>query len=139
MRIYRAAAEQEPYLGCGSCWTETLDAARAYTDDPGFGGPAIYAVEVDDRYEVLDLVCSDPYEALASALYADADERRASLEDWETSGFGWAVYHVWEERPQVADLLRQRGGWVRYEDDYPEGSVTWRYMGVRPLAARRCG
>lgn len=52
MRVYRAAESNDAYQG--SSFALDFEAAKAYTSNPGFGGPDIFAVEVEGG--VLDLV-----------------------------------------------------------------------------------
>lgn len=126
MKLYRAADAEQPYTGIGSCWAEDPEAAEAYTANPGFGGPQVWVADVEvDTDRVLDLVgVHDERRALARALYDDCDEAEDAYEDWRGSGYDYA-YHVWQERRGVREMLSDRYDWIRYEDDYPDGAVTW--------------
>jgi SPP1 gp7 family putative phage head morphogenesis protein len=137
--LFRAAASKEPHVGQWSSWAERLDVAEAYTKNQGFGGPAIYRSRLVPKH-VLDIAASqprteEPFQELASALYDDPKEA-------EQKGIDWAdryeyIYQVWENDSDVAALLADQYNWVRYNDDYPDGAVTWVRTSVKPLSKIR--
>lgn len=119
-RIYRATANaHEKGIPRGSCWSEDIETAEAYTDDPGFGGEHLRSVEAD-LSSVLDIAgARRPFEELAEALGYPEPERQA--EDWQLRSW----IYPWEESSDVRRRLEQSGyDWLRYIDDYPEGAIT---------------
>lgn len=135
MRLYRATQDDSPYFGRWSCWAETPDAAEAYTDNPGFGGPALYVADVEPE-RVLDLTdARRPLRTLAAALAGeDMDAEEVYVRYCEGHAY---VYQAWEESSRLSARLVSRYDWVRYVDDYPAGAVTWVSLAETPLSARR--
>lgn len=124
--LYRATTDLTARTG--ACFAESKDDARAYTSNPGFGGPNLAAYDVDDD-GVLD--CTDGVGALARA-YAEATGQDAYdvREDWRNSGYGALVFAVLENVPGICDALAAAGyRWIRYEDDYPAGCITRMFIG----------
>lgn len=140
--LYRASRREQPYLGQWACWTPDLDAAVAYTDNPGFGGPQVYEATIRPEY-VLDLrsarnggysATSDPLATLAAALYEDAEERAEALAEWRDRS--WHVYDVWQDgSAELRERLASLYSWVRYYDDYPQHAETWVGLEPAPIAA----
>ncbi|MCK5652184.1 MAG: hypothetical protein KAJ42_12430 [Gemmatimonadetes bacterium] len=126
--LYRAA--ERAVAGQGASFTPDLSVAIAYTDNPGFGGPDVYAYAVEAR-EVLDLH-NDSYalQHLAEALRpGDIEAVWDLVDEWTGSGLD-SVYKILEERPEVAeDLADKQYDWISYDDDFPNrepvAAETW--------------
>jgi len=66
-----------------------------------------------------------------------AEQEPADVADrWHSAGW----LYPWEESADVARRLAESPyQWIVYQDDYPDGCVTWRYIGrepLRPIASR---
>lgn len=122
MQLYRATIETETDIPQGTCWTDDRDVAEAYQDNPGFGGPHIR--EIEDDGSVLDITGSSQlaqFRALAAALGLGEDD----AQDWKDSGY----LYPWEESGKIMRALESSGyDWLRYEDDYPDGAITYRRL-----------
>lgn len=141
--LYRAASGSRPKLGPGTSWSPDIDVALAYTDNPGFGGDALFAAEFEPRH-VLDLTGGLPYDprryggqyrALREAL-AESDAW-PELEGRLDAGVGDYVHNAWENDRAVFRALAGLYSWVVFYDDFPEGAVTWTKLDDAPMAVRR--
>ncbi len=113
MKLYRAA--NDDYVNAdATSFAESLAAAEAYRDNPGFGGSRLWVAEVEP-VDVLDLTDeSDPVQSLADAIGAEHPGAIGADE--------WA--------PRVADRLADAGcQWVRVRESYPADAITWIYVG----------
>ncbi|GIV50914.1 MAG: hypothetical protein KatS3mg038_1435 [Candidatus Kapaibacterium sp.] len=152
MLLWRAAHNSRIFRG--ACFAARREDAEAYQDNPGFGGPRLYCVEVDPR-DVLDCTGRDALRRLAAAYVRaadadDLDELRSLC--WERAEYlgrepteadmvaeladRWAgemVFQILENKTGVLDALARHYDWIVYEDDYPEGCVTWLYTGRSPI------
>lgn len=136
--MFRATDRTESFAS-GACFSPEREVAEAYTDDPGFGGSKIVAIEVDvDRDAVLGLLdgrslvagrqARDAWERLAEALGVEEDDVRELRADAEN------LIHNAVNSPRNRRKLFTAGfEWVVYEDTFPAGAVTWTYLG--PLMA----
>lgn len=116
MILYRAADNTNcDYLGTTS-FAARIEDARAYTDNPGFGGQTIYSVAVEPLpAEVLDLIDGDAPRWLQRVI----DNHGAAALSWCLTA-----------SEQVRAALVEHGiRWVRFTDDYPEGCETWALVG----------
>lgn len=134
--LYRAAAETDPYFGRESCWSPERETAEAYWDNGPFGGPVVYSATVEiDEARVLDLTgipSAKIARRLATVLGLRGDERDAAEGRWGQQPKAWAP---WETVASLCDALAERYDWIVYEDDYPEGAVTWCYLGSDDIEA----
>lgn len=124
--LYRAADDGATWQGAH--FSEDEDDARAYLDDPGFGGERLFEYEVSiDESTVVEATGRHAREVLAEAArYDDPDEQARAWNDDSLS----FVFQVLENRAAVERRLRDAGFlWVVYEDDYPEGAITWKWIG----------
>lgn len=114
--LYRAA-DDDIIVGSASFATD-IDAARAYLDNPGFGGRNLYRAEVEmDEAKVLDLFDMD-HEAAVEAICA--------LTDLSAPG----AIGVDEWVPRICYQLRDAGiEWVRVRESHPEDTETWIFVG----------
>ena len=120
---YRAA--NDDYAGPGACYAEAAPDARAYLDNPGFGGRKLYRVTLADDARVLDLGGDDhadwDWAALATILGEDADALRERIR----AGYTPHIYAAWEEDYEARNAIEAAGyTHIRYADDYPEGAIT---------------
>lgn len=117
MKLYRATSKKDEYgIPRNSCWTPDIETARAYQDNPGYGGQ--YLREIDADGEILDITAG--LHVLAEALGYNDPRETATV--W-LSDNGWR--YPWEESGDVARRLRRSGyHWLRYEDDFPDGAIT---------------
>ncbi len=114
--LYRAD-NAELFDGVGSCWSESADDAKAYTDNQGFGGKTVHCVEMDvDTSRVFDLTGERAVAQLASELDRDTQD----LLD-----LGGQVWHCWENSSRIRKQLAESYDWVKYTDDYPVNCTTW--------------
>lgn len=117
-RLYRAA--DDDYISDTASFAVDKETARAYLDNPGFGGKNLYKTDVDiDPDDVLD-IRDDLQEAQLARLVEESGMAHpgASTADREIT------------QPEVYESLRRKGyKWVRLNDTYPEGAETWTYIG----------
>jgi hypothetical protein len=114
--LYRADAS-DLYDGVGSCWSESQDDAKAYTDNQGFGGDTIHSVEMAiDSDRVLDLTGERAVAELAKVL---------DLDKQDLMDMGGQVWHCWENSARIKDRLAADYDWVKYTDDFPVNCTTW--------------
>lgn len=138
MKLYRATSNPSDAttIPQWSCWTPDVDTARAYQDNPGFGGP--HLIEIEATGDVLDLtgglypLAEMVLEAAADGQYdvwdGFADDWRPMTPDeimrnWIVEGY---PYYPWEHFTDICDVLVPSGyAWIAYIDDYPEGAITY--------------
>ncbi|GIV52035.1 MAG: hypothetical protein KatS3mg038_2556 [Candidatus Kapaibacterium sp.] len=152
MLLWRAAHNSRIFRG--ACFAARREDAEAYQDNPGFGGPRLFVLEVEPR-DVLDCTGPEALRRLATAYVRAADEDvRDELRSlcWDRAEYlgrepderdmvdelvdRWAgdmVFHVLEDEDGVLDVLARQFNWIVYEDDYPEGCITWLYTGRSPI------
>jgi GNAT superfamily N-acetyltransferase len=145
MVLYRATTD--PIARQGAHFTEYLEDAVAYTDNPGFGGPDVYSYRVSLR-KALEV---DNLEDLAEAYLDLLDDDQkwdwdfklgepptayGIFDYWKATGYTH-VFHVlegWERGvPVVEEVLGDKYDWISFPDDFPAGSTTWKYLGTGPL------
>lgn len=114
--LYRAA-DTDTIVGSAS-FAADIESARAYLDNPGFGGRTLYVAEVDmDDAQVLDLYDLGNEEAIAALM------ERTGLSHPGAIG-------VDEWVPRICYDLRDAGiEWVRVRESYPMDSETWVFVG----------
>lgn len=116
MRLYRAA-EGDVLTDCGS-FAESADIARAYMDNPGFGGRSLWQTDVDidvTASSVLDIVDSGDPTADVAARIGKPHPGAIGADEYV---------------PRVSYELRDAGvEWVRVAESYPAGMVTWIWVG----------
>jgi hypothetical protein len=138
--LYRAADDIGSYA-CGACFSPDRETAEAYLDNPGFGGDKVLTTRVDvDTERVLSLVdgyynglpygrqSKRAWRDLADALGLDADDNdviEALIDEGETY-----VHGVIDSRKRRAQLHAAGYDWVVYQDSYPDGAITWVYLGA---------
>ena len=112
--LYRAA-DDDILTDCGS-FAESLDSARAYLANPGYGGRRLWSADVTvDASVVLDLTEeSDPAGVVAARIGA-----------LHPGAIGADEYV-----PRVSYELRAAGvEWVRVCESYPTDTITWIWVG----------
>lgn len=146
--LYRAA--HDATVTTGTCFAEDIDDAIAYQDNPGFGGPNLYSLEVTPTYKTFVESLEDARDQIADAIlkhgwpsdvrkprYFDdeVDPTKEDLVAWLEDVFsgyesGHAhVHDVVADTPWVVDLLGQSYDWIVFKDSFPEDCVTWCYVG----------
>lgn len=118
MTIYRAGDADEVGVKKFSSWTQNEDTAKAYQDNPGFGGKTLRR-EIVPKGKILDADTTNRggMSDLAEALGFD----RTEGEKWFDNGWRYP----WEENGKVKKALENSGyDWIRYPDDFPEGAKT---------------
>jgi hypothetical protein len=152
--IHRATTD--PIGRRGAHFTEKLDDASAYTDNPGFGGPDIYSYDIP-KSSVLDVsgkkwateLADDVLDTWRSSGVSKLERRAAALDsfaeeeggtaaealarEWKDSGYNH-VFQVLENDTAAKQALESTWDWVKFTDDFPAGSKTWRYLGSDELA-----
>jgi hypothetical protein len=148
--LYRATTD--PVARQGAHFTEYLEDAVAYTDNPGLGGPDVYSYRVNPRNALeVDGGAAFGRVDLAEA-YLDLldDDQKWEWEDklrepptahllarfWQDGGliFVFQVLEHWERGvPDVEEVLADKYDWISFPDDFPAGSTTWKYLGTGSL------
>lgn len=122
IKLFRAG--KDDILTGAASFSPDIDVARAYLDNPGFGGPTLYETDVEiDPEELLDIY--DSYDQVAAIIEASGlDINPGAVEaDWLLA------------QEQVIEALVDAGiTWVRLRDTFPEGAetYTWLYEGDDP-------
>ncbi len=112
--LFRAADDN--YVTSGTSFSESPEHAAAYLNNPGFGGHTLWRVPVRPT-NVLDLADSQD-------LFADLSQ--ASGVQINPSEHQHHPQRAIATSDELRDALAERGyHWVRFPDDYPEGSTTW--------------
>ncbi|HEY3498030.1 MAG TPA: hypothetical protein VGK73_25200 [Polyangiaceae bacterium] len=109
------AADSDSIGDCAS-FAETLETARAYLSNPGFGGRSLYSAECEiDDSSVLDLVdATDPVAVIAETI-GKAHPGAIGADEYA---------------PRVSYEIRDAGyDWVRVSESFPAGTVTWIFVG----------
>ena len=114
IRLYRASPDD--YVTRGTSFAEDVETARAYQDNPGFGGSEIYSTRINPK-NVLDLSDEeDQWTALSSAIG----------EEIEPSRYAYHFARSLTADDSLTDKLAESGvDWIKFRDDFPEGSITW--------------
>ena len=110
--LYRAAAD-DLLTDCGA-FAETLETARVYLDNPGFGGARLWETQVDESSaKVLDLRGHDT--AYVAELVGARDPGSIGVDEYV---------------PRVSYELRGLGWeWVLVDESHPAGTTTWIWVG----------
>jgi hypothetical protein len=117
--LYRASDYDTLPFGCAA-FTEEIEVAKLYIDNPGFGGKNIYRTEVTvDEDKVLNLYNEDKPE-----------KRLANLVDMDVWQFqGNADVAICADI-KIQDQLRDQGyEWVLVLESYPQTTMTWLWIG----------
>lgn len=114
MILFRAAND-DILTDCGS-FAESLEAARAYLDNPGFGGARLWRTEVSvDESTLLDLTEEDDAVGVVAERIGKPHPGAIGADEYV---------------PRVSYELRRAGiEWVRVLESYPAGTVTWIWVG----------
>ena len=125
MRITLFRAGNDDVMTGPTSFAADIDDARAYLDNPGFGGGTLYETTVCIcRRALLDVTdSSDQEAAIREAAGLSDDDYGAVTADFLLS-----------QQPVVDALVDAGYEWVRLLDTYPEGAVvyTWLYAGDEP-------
>lgn len=114
-RIYRAA--NDDYISQGYTFSEDIDAAREYLDNPNFGGDTLYESTIPSSHKILDLSDTESAWETLSEIYGK--EITPDMGQYEISQ---AVQII----PNLLDSINDAGyDWVKYVDDFPKGSISY--------------
>lgn len=123
MKLYRATNRKSDTktIPAGTCWSDSEDAARAYTANQGYGGKYIVSVDVKPA-NPLDLRGDgwerDNWDALTDAVGRDLRE------DWTDGDLEYPEQAI--DDPSIRAELRGAGyDWVIYHDTYPRQCTTY--------------
>lgn len=118
LKIYRAGDESEVGIKPFSSWSENEETAKAYQDNPGFGGPKLRAESLAlSNILDADIRSRTGMRKLAETLGFDADEG----EKWFDNGW----QYPWEHSKKIKDSLENSSyDLIRYTDDFPQGAKT---------------
>lgn len=135
--LYRAS--DNPEAKAGAHFSENEEDARAYQDNPGFGGSKLHQFSVDasrvaDIPKIRDL--AKKLEPLLDSDQKEWADQQGGLES-AIKSFGFDhVFHALENsfgprgsKIDPVELLAKDHDWIRFNDDYPAGAKTWRYIG----------
>lgn len=130
--VYRAGDATETGIKPFASYTEEINTAKAYLDNPGFGGPTLREISIPDDLNVFNMGEPSPanFKKLAVALGFDSDVGQ----DWFDNGW----QYPWEESSKVKNALADSEfDAVRYTDDFPAGAKTIIFTRVpqSPLSA----
>ena len=118
MTIYRAGDANEVGVKKFSGWSEDEAVAKAYQDNPGFGGEKLRK-EIVPQGRVLDadIRTRTGLANLAEKLGFSREEGDSWMDN------GWQ--YPWEESSKVKKALETSGfDFIRYTDDFPQGAKT---------------
>jgi TP901 family phage tail tape measure protein len=121
VKIYRAGDVSE--LGKGvksfSSWSENIDVAKAYLNNPGFGGNKLRLKKID----VSNVLDADAFSRQGMESFA----KKIGYSEKDGSNWfdnGWK--YPWEESKSVKQsLTNSKYDAVRYKDDFPEGASSF--------------
>lgn len=153
MLLYRAASRATiapATFGRGACFAAAREDAESYLDNPGFGGSALFAFEVEAEY-VLHLNNPHAFETLAEALWDElveaglADDCEEPLDlagQWACRGL-CTVFDLLENTSGLEEIIADAYDWVVYVEPpvgdrrpHEEYCTTWRYYGRTPMVGR---
>ena len=118
MQIYRAGNADEKGVKAWSSWSTDEDTARAYQDNPGFGGEVLRE-ETVPKGKILDIQLRNRRGLADFAQAIGLD--RSKGDEWMDN----AWQYPWEESKSVKEAVQNSGyDFIRYTDDFPEGATT---------------
>lgn len=135
VRLFRAAKSAD--AARGAHFSPQRETAESYQDNPGFGGSKLHAFDIDPDH-VLDLSKMGSgrraFQELASELEYEDPQEQAEI--WRSAGLTH-VFHVMENDSDARKKAEKLYDWVSYEDDFPAGATTWRYLGDKKFSGHR--
>jgi hypothetical protein len=139
--LWRASDNTRDYAS-GSCFAADEEDAERYLDNPGFGGAHLFSIDiVVPRDRVLSLVdgrrngipyglnARDAWRTVAEALGLDSDDSDVILDLIERSET--YIHGVFDSPRNRAKIHANGYDWAVYQDSWPDGMVTWVYLGER--------
>ena len=117
--LYRASKYATLPADCAS-FAEDIETARAYLDNPGFGGALLLRTKVErDDDRILNLADENyPEERLADLCDVPLDTLMGGVETAIPASI------------ELQECLREHGyDWVLVPESYPEDTVTWLWIG----------
>ncbi|GIW05145.1 MAG: hypothetical protein KatS3mg059_1765 [Thermomicrobiales bacterium] len=91
---------------------------------------AAYVRAADDD---VSTICGPSAGTAPQACGRDPDRDRHDRTSSPTAGPARWCSTILENKTGVLDALARHYDWIVYEDDYPEGCVTWLYTGRSPI------
>ena len=128
MKLYRAASDS--FASEGYSFAADIEDAKAYFDNPGFGGENLYECEIEiDEVKVLDLYSLGRGADLVKLIeLVGYDPCSTTADVWLTS------------TPKCSDAVIAAGfEWARVLDTYPEGCETWVYLAGEEPELKKIG
>lgn len=118
IRLFRAAEDE--FLGNTASFSPDIDTARAYHDNPSFGGKNLFSTEVKiSPKKLLDISAESQDAQLGNLIKAAGIDH---------PGAATADHMLAQEH--VLSALRKKGiEWVRLTDTFPEGAETYTWIG----------
>jgi hypothetical protein len=132
-RLYRAS--DSGYAEDGQSFTEEISTANAYRDGAGFGGPNIFAYDVDTSKSLRVDGIKDFARKVDNILTDEVKEWIAdrgsnnTLDSWKEYGFGYThdpLHNKWGPKGfSLQEELRNKGyDWLVFEDEFPANATT---------------
>lgn len=117
--VYRAGDVNESGIKPWASFALDEETAKAYQDNPGFGGPSLREEQLAGDINVFTLRNSSrsEFRRMAEAIGLDSDVG----DTWHDNGWRYP----WEESSKVRDAFEESEfGAIEYEDDFPAGART---------------
>ena len=132
-RLYRAS--DSGYAEDGQSFSEEISTANAYRDGAGFGGPNIFAYDVDTSKSLRVDNIKDFARKVDSILTNEVKEwinnsgSNNTLDSWKDYGFGYThdpLHNKWGPKGfSLQEELRNKGyDWLVFEDEFPANATT---------------
>lgn len=131
-RLYRAA--EEGYAEDGQSFSESPDTADAYRHNAGFGGPNLFAydvnasrtLEVDGLSDFSRKIEDDLPEGVKEWMNRKGFE--SPLDAWRDYGFGYThepLHNSWGPKGfSLQEHLATKADWLKFEDEVPANAIT---------------
>ncbi|MEW6277448.1 MAG: hypothetical protein AB1758_02415 [Candidatus Eremiobacterota bacterium] len=127
MILYRASSAADATTGAH--FAPDPEVARHFVQ----GGKTLYRFEVEP---------SNPLDARGGCkVLARAVSEITGKADWQVEEDWWtarlgSVFDILERDAAVAPQLATRFDWIYFEEDFPPGAISWRYLGKATLVGR---
>ena len=132
-RLYRAS--DSGYAEDGQSFSEEISTANAYRDGAGFGGPNIFAYDVDTSKSLRVDGIKDFARKVDNILTDEVKEwindrgSNNTLDSWKDYGFGYThdpLHNKWGPKGfSLQEELRNKGyDWLVFEDEFPANAIT---------------
>jgi len=132
-RLYRAS--DSGYAEDGQSFSEEISTANAYRDGAGFGGPNIFAYDVDTSKSLRVDGIKDFARKIDNIITDEVKEwindrgSNNTLDSWKDYGFGYThdpLHNKWGPKGfSLQEELRNKGyDWLVFEDEFPANAIT---------------